>query len=47
VIWTIESLHGVSGIGDRDVEMSKSLDNEKPEIAICDFAMESQPLDKK
>jgi hypothetical protein len=37
VIWTVESLHGVSGIGDRDFEMSKSLDNEKPEIAICDF----------
>ena len=47
VIWTIESLHGVSGIGDRDFEMSKYLDNEKPEITICNFAMESQLLDKK
>jgi hypothetical protein len=26
-------------IGDRDFEMSSSLDNENPEIAICDFAI--------
>jgi hypothetical protein len=26
-------------IGDRDFEMSNSLDNENPEIAICDFAI--------
>jgi hypothetical protein len=25
--------------GDRDFEMSSSLDNENPEIAICDFAI--------
>jgi hypothetical protein len=26
-------------IGDRDFEMSNSLDNKNPEIAICDFAI--------
>ena len=26
-------------IGDQEVEMSNSLDNKNPEIAICDFAI--------
>jgi hypothetical protein len=36
-IWTVDFLH--RRIGDRDFEMSNSLDNENPEIAICDFAI--------
>jgi hypothetical protein len=39
-------MHEESGIGNRHFAMSKSLDNEKPEIAKCDFANLSQPLNK-
>jgi hypothetical protein len=34
------------GIGDRDFDMSRTHCNRNSEIAICDFAMKSQPLDK-
>jgi hypothetical protein len=38
VIWTVESLHGISGIGDRDFIMSRTQCIKDSEIAKCDFA---------
>jgi hypothetical protein len=46
LIWTVNSSHCRS-IGDRDFEMTKTLDNKNPEIAICDIAIQSQPLNKE
>jgi hypothetical protein len=33
-------------IGDRDFEMSSSLDNENPDFAICEIPTESEPSDQ-
>jgi hypothetical protein len=34
-------------IGDRDFEMTKSLDLKNPDFAICDIAIQSQPLNQE
>ena len=41
VVRSVEVVREISHqrIGDRDFEMSSSLDNENPKIAICDFAI--------